>query len=195
MPSPQLQAAVSLQENDDRPTILNKPILEEIWRDMAATTKPSWLANPPKNLGSASHGKLSADQWRTACSVNMVITLIRLWGSTDSTQHQRDILDNFLALVATVRWATMRTASRHQIQIVDEQMQAYLTSLVRLFSDKYVRINHHLTLHLAECLRRFGPVHGWWAFPFERYNGIIRGENINNKFGEPPACFHRIKFN
>jgi hypothetical protein len=44
--------------------------------------------------------------------------------------------------------------------------------------------NHHLSLHLAECIRNFGPVHGWWAFPFERYNGIIQRYNTNNKMGE-----------
>lgn len=164
--------------------ILDSATLEEVWRDMEATTKPSWLASPPKNLGSASHGKLSADQWRTACSVNLVITLIRLWGVGDASPQQMERLKNFLHLIAAVRWATMRVMSPGQIKVVEQELQSYLHSLVQLFSSDALRPNHHLSLHLAECLRRFGPVHGWWAFPFERYNGILRRENINHKFGE-----------
>lgn len=168
---------------------LDGPVLQEVWDDMRDTVAPSWLSSAPANLGSASHGKLSADQWRTACTVNLVITLIRLWGvSTSSTRH-RNLLDNYLALVAAIRWATMRATSARHIEIVATQFQVYFQTLVPLYSVEYLRPNSHLSLHLAECLREFGPVHGWWGFAFERYNGIMTRQNSNNRPGTvSPLC-------
>ena len=40
-------------------------------------------------------------------------------------------------------------------------------------------INHHLSMHLASMIRWFGPVYGWWLFPFEWYNGMLKHMNIN----------------
>ncbi|KAG1887884.1 hypothetical protein F4604DRAFT_1877572 [Suillus subluteus] len=41
--------------------------------------------------------------------------------------------------------------------------------------------NNHATQHLAECLRSFGPVHAWWAFPFEWFNGMIQKTGTNRQ--------------
>jgi hypothetical protein len=170
---------------------------------MMKTRTPTWLARAPKNFGSKTHGKLKADQWRTVCLVNLPITLIRLWGWAGCPERDQNILKNFLALVTAVRWATFRTTSAHHIDVVEKQMRLYLDTLVELFPDYSLRPNNHLSLHLAECLRSFGPVHGWWAFPFERYNGILQRFNTNNKLGaaiivssrQIPESFHVFQVN
>lgn len=167
-----------------KPTILDSAALKEVWSDMRKTILPSWLPSPPKNLGTASHGKLKADQWRTACTVTLVFSLVRLWGQSEGKPQEKLYLDNFLALVTAVRWATKRSVSDRDIQIVEDQFNLYFTGLVDLFTAEVLHPNHHMSLHLSECLRNFGPVHGWWAFPFERYNGIIQRHNTNNRYGE-----------
>jgi hypothetical protein len=78
----------------------------------------------------------------------------------------------------------MRSTSEKRIRIAEEQLVQYLESLVTLFSAKVLVTNHHMSLHVMECLRMFGPVHGWWAFPFERYNGILARSNTNFKIGK-----------
>ena len=40
--------------------------------------------------------------------------------------------------------------------------------------------NMHLHAHLKQCIADYGPLHEFWAFPFERYNGLL-GELPNNK--------------
>jgi hypothetical protein len=157
--------------------------MEQVWADMAETTVPSWMGHPPKNLGTPSHSKLKANQWRTACTVNLVITLVRLWGQHNSSNEHQQLLTNFISLVIAVCWASRQSTSIDHIEIVQSQFDYYLRSLVRLFGKGVLIPNHHLSLHLAECLHAFGPVHGWWAFPFEQYNGIIQQKNTNNKLG------------
>ena len=161
--------------------VLDQAIVDTIRADITATHLPSWLERPPKNFGSASHGKLKADQWRTACTVNLVITLTRLWGTAEASDRDRLILDNFLPLVRAVDLATRRTTDPQRIEKFDRHMFHYLETLRTVFGHQFVP-NHHLSLHLHECLLLFGPVHSWWAFPFERYNGLLQHLNTNNKF-------------
>ncbi|KAI0067506.1 hypothetical protein BV25DRAFT_1867919 [Artomyces pyxidatus] len=164
--------------------VLDKNILKEVWRDIAQTYLPSWLGRPPKRFGATGGGRIKADHWRTGCLVSLPITLIRLWGQPHSSPEEKQLLENFLHLVVAVKWATKRTTSRRVRDIVQSEYHRYCTSLVQLFGPDVVMPNNHLTFHLVECLELFGPVRGWWAFPFERYNGIIQRFSTNGRLGE-----------
>jgi hypothetical protein len=167
----------------DKEVICNKFVLGEVVKDMKRTTLPTWISPPPQNLGAKKNGKLSADHWRTACTVSLVITLVRLWSSDTGDLDAGKRLENFMALVGAVRYTMKRTTSEKSIAIYEEEMRRYLDSLVELFGIAVVVPNHHLSLHLPDFLRRLGPVHGWWTFAFERYNGIIQRLNTNSKIG------------
>ena len=39
----------------------------------------------------------------------------------------------------------------------------------------------HFHCHLKSCILDFGPLHGFWCFPFERYNGLLGKAPNNNK--------------
>ncbi|OSD01988.1 hypothetical protein PYCCODRAFT_1368558 [Trametes coccinea BRFM310] len=172
-------------------SIFTGEVLEAVRKDIASATLPSWLPRPPRNLGSASHGKLKADQWRTACTVNMVITLVRLWGGSAATDEEKLALTNFLHLVAAVDLATRHTMSAERAHRFDYHMLEYIRGIRTIYNAKLVP-NHHLSLHLVDCLLLFGPTFAWWAFPFERYNGLIQRYNKNHKTAEMPKTFMRF---
>jgi hypothetical protein len=71
-----------------RSNLLGKELLQTVQSDIARTSFPSWLVRPPRNFGSASHGKLKADQWRSVCTVSLIITLVRIWGSATASELQ-----------------------------------------------------------------------------------------------------------
>ncbi|KAJ3559008.1 hypothetical protein NM688_g599 [Phlebia brevispora] len=170
---------------------LSAAVLRDIRKDMQRTVLPSWLEAPPANFGSLQHGKLKADQWRTVCTVSMVITLVRLWGSRGTTtEDNKALLENFISLVIAVDQATRRTMSLPRAQTYDRHIFAYLAGLRRLFSHNLVS-NHHLFLHLPELLVRFGPVHSWWSFPFERFNGMLARLKKNYQLDKMPLTFLR----
>ena len=112
----------------------------------------------------------------------MVITLVRLWSrlSPDASERENLMLDNFLHLVIATDYATRRNMSISQAEFFDSHMYDYLVTLREVFGIKFVT-NHHMALHLHEFLKRFGPVHAWWSFPFERYNGLIAKLNSNHR--------------
>lgn len=161
---------------------IDNSLREEIRADLAKTTFPSWMNRPPHNFGSASHGSLKADQWRTVSTISVTFTLIRKWGSNSASKGLHSLLENWMHLVIAVLTGTSKTMSFEQAQLYDHHMYEYLLSLRELL-DEDLMPNHHMALHLRDCMELFGPVHAWWTFPFERYNGIIAKLNKNNKPG------------
>ncbi|THH19759.1 hypothetical protein EUX98_g8711 [Antrodiella citrinella] len=173
-----------------RAHILDFDVLSHIRDDIKKTVYPSWIERPPSNFGSPGHGKLKADQWRTVSTISLVITLIRLWGHASASEQEQKMLKNFIHLVIAVQHASRRSISLADVVAYDTHMYAYVSGLRTLYDHQLVP-NHHLSLHLTGCLRLFGVVHSWWAFPFERYNGVIGRLKNNGRTDEMPLTFMR----
>ena len=39
----------------------------------------------------------------------------------------------------------------------------------------------HLHTHLMQCILHYGPLHAFWCYPFERFNGILGNFHSNRK--------------
>ena len=170
-------------EKIDREVILCKDTLSQIRLDMKRTVLPSEISPVPREVGSPSAGKLTADQWRTFCTVHAVVTLVRLWGNEISDSRQAQILGNFLHLVAFTNLVHMRTLTRERITNIEQENLAYLRGLRKLYPSFSLVPKHHMALHLPEILRDFGPVHAWRTFAFERLNQIFQNIPTNCLLG------------
>ncbi|KAI0048321.1 hypothetical protein FA95DRAFT_1605300 [Auriscalpium vulgare] len=179
--------APETKKTDPKAGVLGRKVLGEVRKDMEKTQLPAWVSPVPSNVGSKGHGKLSADHWLTFTTVHLVITLIRLWGAEEGRYKQ--ILDNFIDLVAAVQVAGLRFLTMDNIEFYELIMTRYLKTMKALYRHAKVKAIHHLALHLSDFLRLFGPVHAWRAFAFERYNYILQQENTNGKFGELELTF------
>ncbi|KAK0183688.1 hypothetical protein F5146DRAFT_1147968 [Armillaria mellea] len=84
--------------------VLGKSIMEAVYDDMKKTWLPSWVSCVPKDWGTPSCGKLTANQWKVICTVHLVITLIQIWGTQSSPESLRfsHMLANFLDMVKAV---------------------------------------------------------------------------------------------
>ncbi|PPQ84375.1 hypothetical protein CVT24_009431 [Panaeolus cyanescens] len=167
--------------------VLTKQERDAIWSDIEHIVTPSWLTSIPATIGEPSAGKLKADQYRVLAGLYLPVSLIRLWsdvleGDPRSEQRKR-ILDVTLCLVSAIAIATSRRTSVKHADEYFSLMLKYLTGLKELFPDYKFLPNHHMALHLGDYLKRFGPVHGWWTFPFERLIGILQRIPNNGKIG------------
>ncbi|KAJ3500248.1 hypothetical protein NLJ89_g9883 [Agrocybe chaxingu] len=170
VPRPHSEPAKDLLKAASPEHILDEYVIGQLREDMEKITVPG------------------ADHWRMLFTINFVITLVRLWGGPKANKMKQGLLHNFIHLVAVVRFATSRKITEAQINIVETELQAYFRTLAKFPHTLYP--SHHMSFHIPECLRRFGPAHGWWSFPFERYNGIIQRFNNNGKF-DLKAAFSR----
>lgn len=161
--------------------------MEQLWIDIEDMVTPSWLTSVPANLGKASHGKLKADQWRVLGSTYLPTTLIRLWSLVDEDDHEsvrrREYLDLTITLLSAINIAASRVTSVSNSKEYERLILEYRRGLRRLFPDYEAHPNHHMAVHLGEYLRLYGPVHGWWTFPYERLIGMLQRISTNYKPG------------
>ena len=61
--------------------------------------------------------------------------------------------------------------NREEIENGDLAMKDFLIKVEAVWGSKIVTPNMHMHLHLKECLLDYGPLYGFWCFPFERLNG------------------------
>lgn len=169
---------------------LGSNVLARIREDNDRMSLPSWVGRLPPRIGSSQHGKLSADQYRTICTVNLVTSLIPLWGIAPDGSKWKMVLDNFMDLVAAVKIAHLRVLTPKHINKYQTLMHRYLRALQQLYPHAPITSLQHMSLHLPDLMKRFGPVHAWRCFAFERYNGVLQNIPTNYKFGIPfLVCF------
>ncbi|KAK0440683.1 uncharacterized protein EV420DRAFT_1247741, partial [Desarmillaria tabescens] len=173
--------------------VLGRSIMEAVYEDMKKTRLPLWVSRAPKDWGTPSRGKLTADQWKVICTVHLVITLIRIWGTPSSPESLRfsRMLTNFLDMVKAVSILNLRVTSHMHIQRYNFFAKRYVGVMKTLYKDVAVKPIHHMALHAGEFLRVFGPVHAYRTLAFERLNHTMQQQNTNSKFGELEMTFLR----
>jgi hypothetical protein len=188
------QAPESSPANLSAVSLIGQKELRQIQADISATTRPRWQSGPPPKFGTKAAGKLKADQWRSCIEFDIPISLVKLWSAAGQAEgnvdddRRRKLLHSTMLLATAIRWvATHRTSTHHAAEYM-RNMHAYLKSLRDLFPDRDLLPNHHNALYIGEMLLRFGPIYGWWMFPFERVIGLLQQINTNQKIGakKPP---------
>jgi hypothetical protein len=155
---------------------------------------PSCVPPAPRTVGSARAGTLGADEWYTLCTVNLPTTLVRLWGSSPPESNEYRMLTNFADLIMAVKIATQRSITDDEVSNYHARMSRYLETLPSLFPGVTFTPNHHLSLHLSENLRDWGPAAGTHLFGFERGNLSLRSVETNNKIGTLCLFLHTRHF-
>ena len=167
--------------------VLNADEMAQIWADIEHLISPSWTTSVPLKLGTASHGKLKADQWRALGTIHLPVSLIRLWGIVESSEPRLSrclqILNLTISLASAVVIATSHTVTTAHAEAYLQYMLQYLKGMKELFPEYKLHPNHHMALHIHEFLLLFGPVHSWWTFPFERMIGALQRMPHNDKIG------------
>ena len=87
-------------------------------------------------------------------------------------------------------WQYFVLASRIlcQMKITDEEIKfadalflQFCCEVERLYGRNAVTPNMHLHCHLKQSLHDYGPIHNFWLFSYERYNGIMETFPSNNR--------------
>lgn len=167
--------------------VLDEDELESISEDLHKTIKPSWVTSVPGTLTSTGGPKLKADQWRVIGSLYLPIAFGRLWYRTEHNTHQilprSRLLHLSMLLFSAIRVASSRITSDQHAEQYLNYMLSYRAELKSLFPNYDCHVNHHMAIHISDCLRMYGPVHGWWCYPFERMFGMLQRIPTNYKPG------------
>ncbi|KIK72239.1 hypothetical protein PAXRUDRAFT_181096, partial [Paxillus rubicundulus Ve08.2h10] len=89
-----------------------------------------------------------------------------------------------MLLAMAIWWGTSHITSEYHMRQYKQYMKVYLKCVKTIFLEIGWQPNHHASLHLDKFLHRYGPMHGWWMFPFERVIGSLQKMNMNHKIGQ-----------
>lgn len=87
------------------------------------------------------------------------------------------------------RWRHFVLACRllchHQLRLQDIQLADALLQFCRrterMYGSNCITPNMHMHCHLKSCILDYGPLHGFWLFSFERFNGLLGLLPNNNR--------------
>lgn len=165
--------------------VLGSSMMAEIHAELPLTELPSWINPVPRNVGTTSRGKLSADQWHILCVVNLPIILIPKWAPKGG--RFAAMLENFMHLVTEVVVGSLLEMSEEAISLYETSALAYLKTAQKLYGISLTP-NQHNSLHIPFFLRLFGPLHSIRTFFSERMNYLLQQQNTNLKFGKFRRC-------
>lgn len=133
---------------------------------------PSDVGRLPLKIGSGFSG-FTADQWRVWTTVLSPIVLKGILPDQD--------LACWLLFVRACSLLCSRIISKSNIETADQYLLLFCKKYQNLYGNEACTPNMHLHTHLAKCLQDYGPVHSFWCFPFERFNGLLGAYNTNKK--------------
>jgi hypothetical protein len=100
----------------------------------------------------------------------------------------RQVLDterfnNFMLFVDALQILERNIIRLTDIDTCHAKLREFCIGFEHLYGKRNVTSNMHFHLHLAECIRMYGPISCFWAFNFERYNMFVKMVRTNHKKG------------
>jgi hypothetical protein len=133
---------------------------------------PSHIGRLPKRISSNS-GSYTAEQWK---NWTMIYSLFALKGIIDD-RH----LKCWQSFVLGCRYMCKAIMTEADIIRGDGLFLKFCKEFEALYGQKAITPNMHLHCHLKENVIDYGPIHSYWCFSFERYNGILGNIATNNR--------------
>ena len=106
----------------------------------------------------------TADQWKNWVMYYPLIALRHILSN--------DMFECWHHFVLACRILCSKQLNMDQIMLGDALLRSFRRT-ERLFGWQCVTPNMHLHCHLRSCIVDYGPLHSFWCYAFERYNGIL----------------------
>ena len=133
----------------------------------------------PSDIGQIPHkirsgfSSFTADQWKNWVVYFSVIALC------DTLPEDKQ--ECWRHFVLACRVLSSKSISQEQIQLGDALLIQFCRRTQHLFGKESITPNMHMHCHLSDCIYDYGPLHGFWLYAFERYNGILGSMPNNNR--------------
>lgn len=133
---------------------------------------PPSIGRIPSKIKSG-FSSFTADQWKNWVLYYSIICL-------------RDILDDdklncWRHFVLACRLLCSKTLTMEEAKLGDALLLYFCKRVERIFGRECITPNMHMHCHLYDCILDYGPLHGFWCYAFERYNGVLGAMPNNNR--------------
>ena len=115
----------------------------------------------------------TADQFKNWINLFSLIALREIIVGED--------LEVWRHLVLSCRILSSKCITKDELSVADALLLHFCQHVERLYGRSSITPNMHMHAHIKECIKDYGPPHAFWAFAFERYNGILGDQPNNNR--------------
>ena len=144
--------------------ILPNNALDEIQNKVDTMEVPTNVGRLPFKI-SSNFSSFTADQWRNwVC----IYSLYCLHGVLPMNHYSCWSL-----FVEACCYLLLPSLSMDDLIRADEKLLEFCRSFEVLYGKERCTPNMHMHMHIKESILNYGPVYGFWCFPFERYNGVL----------------------
>ena len=165
--------------------ILSKENLKTINERLSKLKNTVDIGRLPSNIDSGS--TFTAEQWM---NWTLYFSIFCLHGLIPN-----DHMECWRHFVLACRKLCKKTVTENDVTVGDLLLIQFCRRMKRIFGPRLVTPNMHMHCHLAACIRDYGPLHCFWAFSFERYNGLLGSQPTNNRSVELQLMKRFIKDN
>lgn len=165
--------------------ILGRAELNIINERLTSFQLPVFIGRVPSKIDSGA--TFTAEQWM---NWTIYFSIYCLYGilSTDQFECWRHF-------VLACRRLCKRNITPSDVAIADGLLWLFVKRVKLLYGEKFITPNMHMQCHLSSCVRDFGPLHSFWLFAFERYNGLLGNQPNNNRAVEIQLMTRFVKDN
>ena len=150
---------------------LDKRDIDVIHQRIEKVILPANLGRMPTQIDTKA--TFTAEQWKNWTIYFSVYCLHDIL-----TKSQIECWRHF---VLACRYLCKKVLSETDIVIADSLLLRFCSRTEQLYGSSVITPNMHMHGHLSECIRDYGPLHTFWLFSFERYNGLLGIQPNNNR--------------
>ena len=147
---------------------------------------PTGIGRIPYKINSG-FSCFTADQWK---NWTLYYSLLVLHDVLD-TEH----LECWRHFVLACRLLCRKILTTRDLQLADALIMQFCKRTEQLYGKEAITPNMHMHAHLRSCIEDYGPIHSFWLYAFERYNGLFEKIPNNNRCIEPQLVQHFIQDN
>lgn len=133
---------------------------------------PSGLGRIPYKIASG-FSSFTADQFK-----NWVLYYSLLALRDRLSENHRECWRHF---VLACRLLCSKVITSNDAKLADALLLYFCKRTERLYGTDVITPNMHFHAHMHECVLDYGPLHGFWLFSFERFNGLLGQQPNNNR--------------
>ena len=156
--------------------VLTNKQFDIIQNRINAIVAPPGVGRIPHKIRSAFSG-FTADQWKNWTNYFSLITL--------HDMLDKEMFECWRHFVLASRVLCSKKLNPTQLLLADSLLLQFCRRTEHLFGKDAITPNMHMHAHLKACIEDYGPIHSFWVFAFERYNGILESLPNNNRCIEP----------
>ena len=137
---------------------------------------PADIGRIPTKISSGFSG-FKADQFKAWILIYSVPALYNIL----PTDH----FETWRHFVLGCRLLCMHSLSDVDLRLADNLLLQFCVRVERLFGAACITPNMHMHGHLRDVVLDYGPIHEFWCYSFERFNGVLGKQPSSNRSIEP----------